>query len=107
MVARGVERPAGQDLAVIGDLDLHPADRPAHRAELEFGGRVAGERPGGFCHAVHVEDLHAQPGEEVGHVRGQRGGGAGDRPGLAEAEQAADRPEHLLVGRKELGRQFR
>ena len=27
--------------------------------------------------------------------------------GLAEAEQAADRPEHLLVGRPELGRQLR
>src|SRR6185503_4867567 len=70
------------------------------------GGGVGGERPGRLGHPVDVEDLHAQPGEERGHVWWQRGRRAEHRDGLAQAEQAADRPEYLLIGRPELRRQF-
>src|SRR6185312_3361087 len=63
-VAGGGQRPAGQDLAVAGDRDLHASVGAADRAELERGGGVGGERPGRLGDPVDVEDLQVQPGKE-------------------------------------------
>ena len=90
-VAGRVQRAAGEDLAVVGDLHLDAGHRPADGAEPERGRRVRGERAGRLGHPVDVQDLHAEPGEERGDLGRQRRRRADHVHGLVEAEQALDR----------------
>ena len=73
-VAGHDERAADEQLAVVGDPQLHAVDRLADRAEARRARAVGGDDARGLAHAPHLADRHAARGEELEHLdrRGRR-----------------------------------
>ena len=98
--------PLEQHLAVVGDPDLQPGQRPADRAEAVAVDRRHRGRRRGLGHAVALEHGHAAGEEELEDLlRDRRGAGRG-LPQPA-AERGAHVLEQRLLGRVEVRLQLR
>src|SRR3546814_965362 len=64
VVAGHGHRAAGEDLAVLGELDLDARERAAHGAEAERVRTAGSDRRRGLGHPVDVIDAHAETGAE-------------------------------------------
>ncbi len=95
---------AGEDLAVLGDLDLDALERPAHAARPEGLGAVDGDDGAGLGEAVALEDQQAHGPEELGDLAGE-GRPPGDEQAQPAARALADLREDELVGQRVLGLQ--
>ena len=98
VVARGHDRAAGQELAVVGDPELDAGVRATHGAELEGARTTRGRAASaGLRHAPDVVDRHPEPGEEAGHLQGHRRRRRRPPDHPVEAEHRRDRAEHRGV----------
>ena len=94
--------PLGEDLAVVGDLDLRrPAMARPTVPSLTCSRAVDGDHRRGLREAVALVDRDAGAPEELGDVARQRRA-AGDGEVEASAEPRLDLREHQLVGEAEL-----
>ena len=105
------ERVADEDLQLARPIDLYGAAmahrrtgqvRPADGPQPELPRAVGRERARGLGHPVHVQDLQAEPGEELDHVDRQRRRPAGHHLRLAQAEQRPDRDRLERLDRRRL-----
>src|SRR5207247_6478065 len=90
-------RPARQDLAVGGDLQLHSGQRLTNGAELEAVRPVEREDRAGLGQPVALEEKNARGMEELGDVARERGA-AGHGPLEPSAEGRVELREDELVG---------
>ena len=100
VVAAGVHRAAGEDLAVLGDRDLDAGLGAADGAEPEAAGTAGGDRAGGLGHPVDVVDRQAEAGEEPGGLERHRRRRAAGPGHAVEAEHRLHRGEHGGVRRR-------
>ena len=94
-----------EDLTVLGDVDLGVGDYLAHRADPEHARLLRGahgDHGRGFGQAVALPDRDAGAVEEVRQAGCQRGGTAGHRHNLGQAEGLLDLVEDQLAGDAEL-----
>ncbi|MNX71346.1 hypothetical protein D3C86_1026580 [compost metagenome] len=92
---------AGQDLAVLGDLDLDVGEGLAHRADPGAAGPVHGDDRRGLGEAIALEHRDAEDLEEHAHLARQSGA-ARDAAAQAAAGALAHLREDELVGELEL-----
>ena len=97
MVAVEDVRAFDEDLAVVGDLQLHAGERAPDGAEAVVLEGRDGRGGGGLGHAVALEHRHAAGPEELEDLAGDRRGAAGGVAHVA-AEDRAHVFEQLLVG---------
>ncbi len=100
-------RAAGEDLAVLVELDLDAGQRLAHRSHQGTARAVHGDDPGGLGHPVALHQRDAQHLEEAEELGRGRCGAAQGEPGPVEAdaplEGLADRPVGEEAGGPEPG----
>ena len=99
-VAEHDVRPSGEDLAVVGDPDLDPGDRPADRAELLRPGTAVGDHRRGLGLAVPFQE-HQAGFRETRRDRQGQGGAPGSQHPEAWPERGF-KPAGPLLGREPL-----
>ena len=99
-------RTADQHLAVLGDPDRRPRDRPPDRSDPDRMRQVDARAPGGLGEAVALADGDADTAEEVAEPRAERSAAA-DRVRDVAAEQGRDLGVDQPVEKRVLGLQQR
>ena len=90
-----------EDLAVVGDLDVHSANGNTDRAEPEAVETVHGNDRRGLRQAVALDHDPAGSQEELGNVAGERRA-PGDEEAHAPAHPGVELAEHQLRGHRVL-----
>ena len=101
-VAAGDVGALGEDLSVVGDLDLDAGKGRPNGAELEVVGEVGGEAGAGLGEAVRFDELEVQRQEELVDFDIEGGGTREHGEHAIHAQLRPDFRQHQLVGELQL-----